>query len=210
VPYADRAREKDGVKAMMRIIREHHPAPFAPPFLKMGEHVIAQTAAILHFLGPRLGLVPEDEPSRILALQLQLTIADLGTEVHDTHHPLGSHLYYEDQRTEALARSGGFVRERIPKFLGYFERMLGDRGHLVGDAASYVDLSMFQVLKGLEYAFPKAMTRMAPKIPGLTALAARVAKRPRIAAYLASERRIALNEDDLFRAYPELDIDPEA
>jgi glutathione S-transferase len=183
--------------------------PFAPPFLKAGRLVIGQTANILQFLGPRLGLVPEDEASRLWAHQLQLTIADIVVEAHDVHHPIAAVLYYHDQKPEARRRAPHFTGERIPKFLDYFERVLAGnsrgKGFMLGRALSYVDLSMFQLISGLRYACPRRMARLAPDYPGLLALHERVAARPNIAAYLASERRIPFNEHGIFRHYPELD-----
>ena len=211
-PYVDVARlpksKGGGVAAMMRILRDAGPLePFAPPFLKSGDLVVAQTANILLYLGSRHGLVPRDEPSRLKANQLQLTIADLVSEVHDAHHPIATSLYYEDQKREAKKRTAAFVKERIPKFLGWFERVLEASGgtHFVGRRVSYVDLSVFQVLLGLDYAFPTAMAGIEKRIPRLRALADRVAQRPRVAAYLASERHVAFNEDGIFRHYPDLD-----
>jgi len=193
---------------MMKALRAAGPLePFAPPFLKSGRLVIGQTANILLYLGPRHGLVPADAQSRFKAHQIQLTVADLVAEVHDTHHPIGVDLYYEDQKAEAKKRAAAFLRTRAPKFLGWFERVLvatGRKGFL-GGRLSYVDLSIFQVLSGLEYAFPRAMRRELGRVPHLRELAARVAARPRIAAYLASDRRIPFNEDGIFRHYPELD-----
>jgi len=183
--------------------------PFAPPILKAGKLLISQTANILLYLGPRLGLVPDAEAARLWAHQLQLTLSDLVVEAHDTHHPIAKSLYYEDQKPEALRRAADFRALRLPKFLGYFERLLaanpdGER-YLVGKALTYVDLSMFQVIAGLNYAFPRAMGAMSRKHPKLTALHQRAQARPRIAAYLGSSRRIAFNERGLFRHYPELD-----
>jgi glutathione S-transferase len=172
--------------------------------------VVAQTANILQFLGPRLGLVPQAEGSRLWAHQLQLTVEDLVVDVHDTHHPVAMSLYYEEQKTEAVRRAGYFTGERAPELLGYFERVLqcnpGGRGYMVGRTLGYVDLSMFQVVDGLKYAFPNMMARLAPDIPGLMGLHARVAKRPNIAAYRASGRRLPFSEDGIFRHYPELDV----
>ena len=213
VPYSDVARMPEaqggGVKALMVMLHGEGKARphFAPPILKAGDIVLSQTANILQFLGARHGLAPADDAGRFFANQLQLTIADLVDEAHDTHHPIGGSLYYEDQKPEALRCARAFVKERIPKFLGYFERVLdhGDGKHLVLGAPSYVDLSMFQALSGLSYAFPRAMGKIAPKIPKLLALRDRVGARPRIAAYLASSKRIAFNEHGLFRRYPELD-----
>lgn len=183
--------------------------PFAPPILKAGKLLIAQTANILQYLGPKLKLVPKDEATRLWAHGLQLTIADLVLEAHDTHHPIAKSLYYEDQKPEAARRAADFIKLRMPKFLGYFERVLstnpgGDR-HMIGNSLTYVDLSLFQLLSGLGYAFPRTMERMRAGHPRLFALHRHVEARPRIAAYLASTRRIPFNDKGLFRHYPELD-----
>jgi glutathione S-transferase len=213
-PYVDMARAPKsrggGVAAMIKVMRSSGPfEPFAPPFLRSGKLLIAQTANILLYLGARHHLVPADEASRLKAHQVQLTIADLVAEAHDVHHPIAASLYYEDQKREAKKRAAAFVAERIPKYLGWFERVLEASGgkHFVGRATSYVDLSAFQMLAGLRYAFPKAMTGMEKRIPRLQSLATHVTHRPRIAAYLASKRRISFNEDGIFRHYPELDSD---
>jgi glutathione S-transferase len=206
--YVDVARQR-GSAALMPMLEGKglgH-APFAPPYLKAGKLVIGQTASILAWLAPRHGLVPRAEAARIWAHQLQLTIADWLVEVHDTHHPVGAAFYYEDQKPESLRRSTHFTGSRLPKFLGYFERLLAREkgGWLLGRSPSYADLSLFQMIAGLRYAFPHAMTRLEPKHLRLVALHDRVASRPRIAAYLASPRRIAFNEHGIFRRYPELD-----
>jgi glutathione S-transferase len=210
--YVDVARAaKRGMAAMMRFMENRSIArpPFAPPFLKAGKLIIAQTANILLYLGPRLDLVPKNEASRVWAHQLQLTIADWVSEVHDTHHPIGGGLYYEDQKAEAKRRAADFTAERMPKYLGYFERILKRNPTgtecLLGKKVSYVDLSMFQMIAGLRYAFPRAMARLEPKYRGLIALHDRVSTRPYLAAYLASDRRIAFNQEGIFRYYPELD-----
>ena len=210
--YVDVARLPNrGMAAMTRFLesRSAEQPPFAPPFLKAGKLVIAQTANILFYLGPRLSLVPKNEASRLWTHQLQLTIADWVSEVHDTHHPISGGLYYEEQKPEAKRRSADFTAERLPKFLGYFEQILRRRpmasDYLLGKAVSYVDLSTFQMIAGLRYAFPRAMARLEPKHPRLVALRDRVSVRPRIAAYLSSERRLPFNQQDIFRCYPELD-----
>jgi len=185
-----------------------HP-PFAPPFLKDGDTIIGQTAAILLYLGARHGLAPKDPAGGLWVHQLQLTLSDLVAEAHDTHHPIGVSLYYEDQKEEALKRAADFRENRIPKFLGWFERILSgnpdSHTHLVGSSLTYADLSLFQAVEGLTYAFPKAMERALKKAPQVAALHDAVAERPRIEAYLASPRRIPFNEDGIFRHYPELD-----
>jgi glutathione S-transferase len=209
--YVDVARGAGGMAAMRRHLEgdaDVHP-PFAPPFLVDGEVVVAQTAAILHHLGPRLKLVAGAEAARLWTLQIQLTIADFVVEAHDTHHPIGPGLYYEDQTAESKRRAQDFCSARVPKFLRWFERILvhNPRGprHLVGARLSYVDLSLFQVIEGLRYAFPNTARRTLAKAPHVVALHDRVAALPRVAAYLASERRIAFNEEGIFRHYPELD-----
>jgi len=181
--------------------------PFAQPFLKAGSLVIGQTVNILLYLGPRLGLSPRDEPGALWAHQLQLTIADLVTQIHDTHHPISGWLYFEQQRPAAKLRTKDFWRYRVPKFLGYFERVVGKSGgpYLLGRKLTYVDLSLFQIVEGLRYAFPKRMKRFEKKVPRVIALHDRVAKRPRVAAYLASKRRIAFSQWGIYRYFKELD-----
>lgn len=213
--YRDVARlseqEGGGYPALMALLdgRTVERPPFAPPFLKDGDIVVGQTAAILLYLGPRLGLAPADEPGRLWTHQIQLTIADLIAEAHDTHHPIAAELYYEDQKAEAARRAAAFRQHRIPKYLGWFERILvrnpfGDR-HLVGDAATYAELSLFQVVEGLRYAFPRATRRELARTPRVAALHAAVAERPRLKAYLHSDRRLPFSEEGIFRRYPELD-----
>ncbi|MGZ3447131.1 MAG: glutathione S-transferase [Myxococcaceae bacterium] len=212
-PYVDVARlprsKGGGIEAIFRVLRgglgPH--LPFAPPVLRAGKVVVAQTAAILHFLGPRLGLVPRDPALRLWALQLQLTVTDLVAEAHDTHHPISVDLTYEAQRPESRRRARHFTSERIPKFLGYFERVLeaADGRFALGKRVSYVDTSLFQVMEGLRYAFPHSMGALEPRIPRLAALAKSVRTRPRIAAYLASPRRLPFSTDGVFRHYPMLE-----
>lgn len=215
--YVDVARgaEEDGrgVAAMKRLLQDEASPqpPFAPPILKDGDRVIAQTAAILQYLGPTLRLVGRSEMARVWTNQIQLTIADAVHEAHDTHHPLGVWLYYEDQKPEALRRARGFCAERLPRFMRWFEQILqrnpaGPR-QLVGARLSYADLSLFQLVEGLAYAFPKATQRALAAAPAVADLRARTAAQPRLAAYLASERRIAFNEQGIFRRYPELDVE---
>jgi glutathione S-transferase len=213
--YLDVARRSEssgmGLPPMMDFLGNEKIAfpPFAPPFLKAGDQLIAQTANILLFLGPRLGLTPEDEAGRLWVHQLQLTLADMVTEVHDTHHPIGSGLYYREQKQEAARRAADFIDARLPKFFDYFESVLARNrqgpGWLAGAALSYADLSLFQTVAGLRYAFPKAMARTEPDYPLIVAVHDRVAARPRIKAYLKSKRRIAFNNDGIFRHYRELD-----
>ena len=209
--YADMAHEAHGMQAMMEILEDgtRPDPPFAPPFLKHGDRIVAQTANILLYLGPKLDLAPRDEDGRLFAHQLQLTIADLVVEAHDVHHPIGGGLYYEDQKPEARRRAKEFRDERIGKFLGYFERMLAANPSgsewLVGERASCADLSLFQAVEGLRYAFPNAMAKREEQWPLVIALHDRVAKRPNIAAYLTSGRRVPFSTSGIFRHYPELD-----
>ncbi len=196
--YVDVARSERGMAAMMRMMEaDSGRPPFAPPF-----------ANILLYLGSRHGLAPKAEAGRLWVHQLQLTIADFVVEIHDTHHPIGASLYYEDQRQPAKKRTDEFWRERVPKYLGYFERLLQDNGgsYLTGRRATYADLSLFQIVEGLRYAFPKRMKAFEREIPGVVDLHDRVAARPNIKAYLASDRRIPFNEEGIFRCYKELDI----
>jgi glutathione S-transferase len=201
-----------GVPALMRFLDGPDVArpPFAPPFLKAGRMVIGQTANILLFLGGRLGLAPRDQGGRLWVHQLQLTLADFVVEIHDTHHPIGGGLYYEEQKPEAKRRSRDFLAQRLPKFLDYFERVIernpdSDKW-MAGSRLGYADLSMAQVIAGLRYAFPAAARKSLRACPRLRALHDEVFSRPRIKRYVASGRRLAFNNDDIFRRYPELDI----
>ena len=207
--YVDVAREPEGLAAMMRMMDHAGHPPFAPPFLKDGGTIIGQTAAILLYLGAQHGLAPKDPAGGLWTHQIQLTIADIVAEAHDTHHPVAVSLTYEDQTAEALRRAQEFRDNRIPKFLDWFDTILarnpaGD-GHLVGRSLTYADLSLFQLVEGLAYAFPKATKRALAETPRIAALHAAVARRPRIKAYLDSPRRIPFNEEGIFRRYPELD-----
>jgi glutathione S-transferase len=208
--YVDVARGKGGEAKMMKLMQSGATPSFAPPFLKAGKLLIGQAANILLYLGEQHGLSPKTEAGRLWTHQLQLTISDLVVEVHDTHHPVGSGLYYEDQKPEAKRRTADFLEHRAPKFLGYFERVLkankaGKGKYLVGARVTYADLSLFQIVAGLRYAFPNAMKTLERKYPKVVGVHDAVAARPRIRAYLDSPRRIPFNDMGIFRHYPELD-----
>jgi glutathione S-transferase len=208
--YVDVARRgKSGMAAMTKLLESKSLTrpPYAPPFLKVGKETIGQTALILFYLGPRLGLAPRNEAGRLWTHQLQLTITDLVVHIHDTHHPISGWLYYEEQKPAAKRRTADFWRHRVPKFLGYFERVLQRNGgkYMVGRRLTYVDLSLFQIVEGLRYAFPKRMKRFERRVPLLIALHDRVAQRPRIKAYLYSTRRIPFSQWGIFRYFKELD-----
>jgi glutathione S-transferase len=217
--YRDVAREPmergGGEAALLQSLQNPRlrTSPFAPPYLKTAEMVIAQTANILLFLGNRHALAPIDEAGWLWTHQLQLTLADLVSEVHDTHHPISVHLYFEEQITEAQRRCADFLARRLPKYLDYFEAVLARNASgstwMVGDSTTYVDLSMFQVIAGLRYAFPRTQRKLEARLPLLVALHDRVVTLPRIAQYLASPRRIAFNQQGLFRHYPQLDVVPD-
>jgi glutathione S-transferase len=208
--YVDVARGEGGTETMMKLMAGGDTPAFAPPFLKAGKLMIGQTANILAYLGEHHGLAPKTAAGRLWTQQLQLTIADLVVEIHDTHHPIASGKYYEDQKPEAKARSADFLKIRAPKYLGYFERVLtgnkaGKGKHLVGARLTYADLSLFQIVAGLRYAFPKAMKRLEKKYPKVVAVHDAAAARPNILRYLESARRIPFNQMGIFRHYPELD-----
>jgi glutathione S-transferase len=205
--YVDVARRAGGMDRMFKLMGDARLAtpPFAPPFLRAGKLTVGQTANILLFLGPKLGLAPKAEAGRVWLHQLQLTLADWLGEAHDTHHPIAGSLYYEDQRKEAKRRAADYVETRAPKYLGYFEGLLADSSYVAGARATYVDLSLFQMVAGMRYAFPNAMKKLERKHKRVVALHDRIAARPRLATYLASKRRIDFNEMGIFRHYPELD-----
>jgi glutathione S-transferase len=215
--YVDVARLPEsrggGLQAVLALMNgplPNGPRPFAPPYVRHGNLVLAQTALVCRYVAEHAGLAPEGALDRLRADQLMLTIADGVAETHDIHHPISASLYYDDQRDAAKRRAEVFTHERLARFLGYFEAVLEDnargRGEVaIADRTSYVDLALFQLMAGLEYALPKAFARVTAATPRLRALAAVVAERPRVAAYLASERRIPFNAQGIFRYYPELD-----
>ena len=217
-PYVDVARGTgagQGVKAMTAILGGDAAfPPFAPPFLRDGDMIVSQVANILDWLGPKLGLAPKEEKLRRFAHGLQLTITDFVTEVHDTHHPIAANLYYEDQKAAAKQRTSAFLDARVPKYLGYFEKILAANpagpSYIVGEALTTVDLSLFQLWAGMSYAFPRAFGDASDHYPKLSALARNVAERPKVARYLASDRRLPFNKSGIFRHYPELDQSPKA
>ena len=214
-PYVDIARGSDddglGVSAMRAVLAadsEDHP-PFAPPFLKADDRTIAQAANILLYLGDRHDLAPKDEVGRFWAHQLQLTVTDFVSEIHDTHHPIANAMYYEDQKDAAKQKTENFLEIRAPKYLGYFERAIAqnptESGYIIGTTPTYPDLSIFQLVAGLRYAFPNAMARLESDVPLISQLHDTVANLPTIDAYLSSSRRIPFNESGIFRHYRELD-----
>ena len=213
--YVDVARQSEaeggGVPALMKLMQnpELETPPYAPPFLRDGSLIISQTANILKYLGPKIGLAPTGENGRIWTHQLQLLVTDFVKEAHDCHHPVGNSMYYEDQKTEALRFAQNFLALRLPKYLGYFEGVIArnkkSSDFMVGESITYLDTSIFQIIEGMRYAFPRAMAKAETSFPKLVGLHDRMAAYPRLAAYLASGRRIPFNEKGLFRKYPELD-----
>lgn len=198
-----------GTGEMFCLMMDSAMPPFAAPFLRDGDRLVGQVALILHDLAPKLGLAPAEAGARLWAHQVQLTVTDFVVETHDTHHPIGGDDYYEDQKPEAARRARTFRKTRLPKFLDWFEAILtrnpAPGGWLVDAAPTHADLSLFQLVAGLNYAFPKAMARLMPAHPRCAQVHDAVAELPGIAAYLKSDRRIPFNENGIFRHYPELD-----
>lgn len=209
VAYEDVARKAGGMERMKAVLSDDVAdfLPYAPPFLHADDLWMSQTAQIVSFVADQVGLAPEGEQAKLTARSIMMTIVDLVNEVHDTHHPIDSAKRYEEQQAEARLRAAAFREKRIPKFLRYLEKNLERSGSdaMVGKTATYVDLATFQVVEGLSYAFPNAVDRIAKDVPRLGALRARIAERPRISAYLASDRRLPFGEQGIFRHYDALD-----
>jgi glutathione S-transferase len=207
IPYRDRARE-DGAEALIKDMHGRGGfGPFAPPYLVDGDFAIAHVAHILAWLTDKHSLGSGRLETDLQLIQLQLTITDLVAEVHDVHHPVGAAKYYHEQKDEALIAAGSFRDARMPKYLGYFEGALAvnEGPFVLGDKWSHVDTSLFQLVEGLSYAFPRRMAALKDDYPRLHAVRDAIAGIDRVAAYLASDRRISFSEDGVFRHYPELD-----
>ncbi len=201
--------EGGGISALRKKIDNPHRGfeSFALPLLEYDDYLIAQLPNICLFLANEFNMIPGGN-HYFRANQLMLTICDIIDEIHNTHHPLSISMYYENQQEAAKKNALSFTTERLPKWLQYLEKTLIGNGekHLAGTQISYVDIALFQLIRGLDYAFPNHMQRYLPQIPKLIALKDRVGERPGICSYLSSERCIDFNNDGIFRAYPELDI----
>ena len=209
IPYEDRARQVGAEGLMADLKARTGRVPFAPPYLEIDGIAIAQVATILLFLGDRHGLAPSNIADRYWVHQLQMTIADVVAEVHNLHHPVDMMAYYEDQKAEAAHAAAQFRAARLPKFLDHFEAAAAanDGAWLIDGRWTYADTSLFQLWEGLHYMFPRRMTTLAPHYPRLRQVRDLVADLPGVRAYLASERRIAFNDQGIFRHYPELDAE---
>ncbi len=206
IDYRDCVRER-GEDALMADMAARAPrAPFAPPYLEIDGHTIAQVANILAWLGGHHGLAPTNLADRYWINQLQLTIADVVAEVHNVHHPVEMMAYYDDQKAEAARAARQFRNERLPKFLDYFERAVaaGDDWTIDGNW-TYIDTSLFQLIEGLRYMFPKRMAAIEGNYPNLIRIHDQIEDLPGIRAYLKSDRRLPFSEEGIFRHYPELD-----
>lgn len=195
-----------------------NPPAFAPPALRVpgaGKDgktlLIYQTPNILIYLGPHLGLAPEDEVERLWVNQNMLTALDLNNETHDTHHPIAVMQYYEDQKEEALKKSKNFRENRIPKYFSFFERVLkgneetGKGKYLVSDMLTYADTTLWQVMDGLHFAFPKELEARSNDYPLLFGtFYPSIKEEKHLKEYLASDRRLPYSMG-VFRHYPELD-----
>ena len=205
--YTDMAREQSADALVEDMHAREGIQPFAPPYLVDEDVTIGQTALILLYLSDKEGLGSGDLATDLKLMQLQMDIADLVEEVHSTHHPVASSQYYADQMDAAYDKAEDFRANRIPKYLIHFDNALAASGgpFVLGEQWSHVDTSLFQVMEGLDYAFPRYMAEMQGSWPHLEALQAAVPEIEGVAAYLASENRMEFNEDGIFRHYEELD-----
>ncbi len=208
VDYVECAREHC-VETLVADMERHAAArgPFAPPYLELDGILIAQVANILLFLGDHHHFGAVNIADRFWLNQLQLTVADMVAEVHNVHHPLDVSLAYEEQKDAALKAAAAFREDRIPKFLDYFEHAAkASPGEwLIDHRWTYVDTSLFQLVEGLRYMFPKRMATIEAEYPAVVRVHDLVADLPGIRAYRKSDRRLPFNEQGIFRHYPELD-----
>ncbi|EJU05030.1 glutathione S-transferase C-terminal-like protein [Dacryopinax primogenitus] len=228
VSYTD---SNDSAK-LLKTLRSTSPSHFAPPMLELPNgKILSQTPAILNYLAPKLGLAGEKgnllknavedddereeaEFERSIVNQLVLTALDLCVEAHDSHHPIASSLYYEDQKQEALRRAEDFLKLRIPKYLAHFEETLRknkvSHSHLVGKTTTTADLVLFHVVDGLLYAFPRRMGALdkGGKYKRVLKLHEKIMAEGGIKEYVESGRRRKFGVG-LFRHYPELDGEDE-
>ena len=205
VEYADMAREKGAEALLEDMASRSGIAPLAPPYIIDGDLCLGQTAHILAVLADRYGFGAGELATDLQLIQLQLDVSDIVAEVHAVHHPISGALYYRDQMDAAYEAAQHFRETRIPKYLDHFEQALAvNCGPCVlGDHWTHVDTSLFQLLEGLDYMFPSRMAEL--DYPRLALCREAVMEIDGIDAYLGSERRLAFNEDGLFRHYPELD-----
>ena len=177
-----------------------NPPSLAPPILRHGDLLINQLPNILLYLGPQLGLAPywDEDPNGIYYInELALTASDgLSNEAHDTHHPIAAGAYYEDQKEEAKKKAKDYIKNRLPKFVGYFERVLKSEASkggewLYGGKLTYADLVLFHTVDGVSFAFPKALEKMkkSGEYDGVFNLIERIRSRDNIKKYLESDRR---------------------
>ncbi len=208
IGYVDCARAR-GEEGLIADMTRHAAtrAPFAPPYLELDGMLIAQVANILMYLGERHQLAPSNMADRLWLNQLQLTIADLVAEVHDVHHPVDPAATYDEQQPEAARAAAQFRERRLPKFLAYFEAAAkANPGEwLIDHRWTYADTSLFQMVEGLRYMFPRRMAAVEGAYPNLLHIHALVADLPGVRAYLRSDRRLPFSEQGLFRHYPALD-----
>lgn len=225
VPYNDISNDEDDIKLLLSHTSDKNygdsinPPPFAPPLLRHGDLLISQTSNILLYLASKLDLVPsqEEDPNGIYFINaLALTALDgLSNEAHDTHHPIDISLYYEDQKEEAKRRATNYTRTRLPKFLGYFERVLSGEAiqggkWLYGGRLTYADLVLFQTVDGVTHAFPKAVGKLKKggEYNKVFALVDQVRGLENIKSYLESGRRKPYGQG-IYRYYEELDDNTE-
>jgi len=212
LPYTDLARA-EGAAAVVEARGAADPGPpaFAPPMLVddglQAPRRIAQTSAILQYVDDTYGPWGDRAVDRYDKLQVMLTLMDVVSEAHDTHHPLDVGSAYEAQAEAAKARAAAFQQTRIPRWIAHFERIAtaGDGEGLLG-GRSFVDLALAHTLAGLAYAFPAATAAAREEAPTLTRIAAAAFAEPAVAAYLASERRLPFGQTGIFRFYPELQL----
>jgi len=189
VPYQDVTA---GLRAFFWQNLEAQPYPaLAPPAIRKNNFILGQTAVCAKRLAMEFGFYPTDEDDAAHAEQIVTTVHEYIAEGRSAFHPVKNTMSYHDQKEEAKPYIAAFKADRLPRYMTNFERFLkanrGGGGFFVGDSLSYVDLQVMVMLQVTRSQFPDAWEALDAKL--LKDHLAQMEARPRIKAYLLSDRK---------------------